>query len=140
MFKLRNLLILNALVVLVGFSSCITDEIPPVIELYTSTGDTIDYDTISGPINTVITLISKTTDLQDLGEVSYFQTWGDSLNTEVQIDYAAPILLTNRHQEVFIDLSLPDSLYSSGNVTFFRITAVDAEGNSTEVVKRLDVQ
>ncbi|MFT7588289.1 MAG: hypothetical protein ACI959_000496 [Limisphaerales bacterium] len=138
MSKLRNLLILNALVVLVGFSSCITDEIDPTIEIFTDVGDTIDFDTIPAQINTVLTLISKTTDLQDLGDVNYFQTWGDF--TEVQIEYAAPILLTNRHREVFIDLSLPDSLYAVDDVRAFRISAEDAEGNSAELIKYIKIE
>lgn len=126
------------LVATVLLSSCLQDDIAPTIALRNAAGDTIVGDTLTATLNTVLTLVSSTRDDQDLGEVAYYQGYPDDM--ELRIDYAAPIDLTNRIREVFVDLSFPDSLYASGDFGTFRVYAEDREGNVTELFKRIRVQ
>lgn len=73
--------------------------------------------------------------------VEYFRSYSDSVGVliEEQIDYAAPILLTNRHKEAFVDISLPDSLYEIGGFGAVRVRAEDNAGNVTEVQKTITI-
>ena len=122
-------------------SSCITDEVAPIVVIRDAAGDTLDIDTVVAISNTVITFISDVRDDQDLADVAYYQGLIDpDLGFENQIDYSVPIFLTNRKKEVQVDLSLPDSLYASGSFGTFRVRAEDMEGNVTEVIKYIDVQ
>ncbi len=133
----RKLFICVGLALSVFLSSCLQDDVAPIVSLRNAAGDTISSDTIQTGLNTILTIVSVTVDDQDLKDVSYFQGYPDA--SELQIDYAAAIDLTNRRREVFIDLSVPDSLYASGEFGTFRVRAEDMEGNVTELVKKIRV-
>ena len=136
MFK--NLLLVVGLTVSVFMTSCLTDEVAQIVSLRNAAGDTITSDTIQANLNTILTIVSDVVDDQDLLEVSYFQGYPDAI--ELQIDYALPIDLTNRKREVFVDLSFPDTLYSSGDFGSISVRAEDMEGNVTELFKKIRVQ
>jgi hypothetical protein len=134
----RNLFggILLALSVLL--SSCLTDEVAPNIFLRAASGDTIQSDTIQVTLNSTLTLVSVTTDDQDLREVLYYQGFPEGL--EQEIPYSDGIQLTNRIREVFVDLPFPDSIFEAGGVSSFRVMAEDNAGNVSELFKLIRIQ
>ncbi len=134
----QRLFLATALVLAVGLSSCLTDEVAPNIILRNASGDTIRGDTLTGMLNSVLTLVAETTDDQDILDVSYFQGYPGLI--EEQINYAIPIELTNRRHEVFVDLSFPDSLYNSNDVSSIRVKAEDRSGNVSEISALILVQ
>jgi hypothetical protein len=123
--------------VCIGLASCIQDDVAPIVVLRNAGGDTITADTIGGTLNTILTIISDARDEQDLLDVTYTQSYPDT--ADAVIDYAAPIDLTNRKREVFVDISLPDSLYTAGSFGAITVRAEDMEGNVTEVRKTIIV-
>jgi hypothetical protein len=135
--SLRRALPVAALLASVGLTSCIQDEVNPIVILRSAGGDTITADTISGSLNGVLTIISDVRDDQELEAVTFAQGYPDTV--DLPIDYAAPIDLTNRKSEVFLDLSLPDSLYTAGSIGSVIVTAEDAAGNTTTVRKTIVV-
>jgi hypothetical protein len=128
MRKLLPLICLFGTVALL--SSCLEDEIAPIIQIRSAAGDTISNDTVTALSNTVLTVIADTRDDQDLLGVRYFHKANDSLTLE--LEYAAPIFLTNRANEVQVDLSLPDSVFDVGKLSEFTVRAEDMGGNVTE--------
>ncbi len=134
---LRNLIFSAGLLLSVFLTSCLTDEVAPNISLRNAAGDTITSDTLTIGLNEILTVVSITEDDQDISTVEYFQGYPNA--SELPIDYAAPIDLTNRRHEVFVDLSFPDTLYISGEFGTLRVRAEDREGNVSELSKRIRV-
>lgn len=110
-------------------SSCIQDEVGPIVHFKNDAGDTITGDTLSGNLNDILSFIGDTRDDQDLGEVQYLLTLGDLVDEP--IPYSDPIFLTNRQREVRFDIPLIDTLFESGQFGSFTISATDMEGNNT---------
>jgi hypothetical protein len=135
--SLRSIVPAAALLLGLGLSSCIQDEVNPIIVLRTAGGDTINADTINGTLNGILTIISDVRDDQELETVTYMQGYPDTV--PLPIEYAAAIDLTNRKHEVFLDLSLPDSLYTAGSFGSIEVMAEDAGGNTTTVRKTIIV-
>ncbi len=135
--SLRTLVPAAALLLGLGLTSCIQDEVNPIVVLRTAAGDTIDADTINGTLNNILTIISDVRDDQELETVTYTQGYPDTV--PLPIEYAAAIDLTNRKREVFLDISLPDTMYSAGSVGSIEVMAEDAGGNTTTVRKTIIV-
>lgn len=133
----RSLVPVAALMLGLGLSSCIQDEVNPIVVLRSASGDTINADTINGTLNGILTLISDVRDDQELGSVTYTQGYPDTV--PLPIEYAAAIDLTNRKREVFLDISLPDSMYTAGSFGSIEVVAEDEAGNSTSVRKTIVV-